>query len=46
MIELEVYLHDLKKKSQKELLEFFGAKDAKELNLDTIPLFTLSKPDD
>lgn len=44
-MELEIFLGDLTPAAQKKVLEFLGIKEAKELNLDVLPLFVLPKPE-
>ena len=40
---LTIMLADLKDRTQKEVLEFYGYKNAEEGNLDVLPLFVLEK---
>jgi len=41
----EIYLEDLKKDVQEELLNFLGVESEYDLNADIIPLFIFPKPD-
>jgi len=41
--ELTIMLADLNDRTQKEVLEFYGYKNAEEGNLDVVPLFVLEK---
>ena len=41
----EIYYSDLNDESQRELLEFFGIKDPKEMNWDVVPLATIYDED-
>jgi len=40
---LTIMLADLNDQSQKEVLEFYGYKNAEQGNLDVVPLFVLEK---
>ena len=40
---LTIMLADLNDQSQKDVLEFYGYQNAKEGNLDIVPLFVLEK---
>lgn len=43
MNKIEIKIDDLKDNIKKEVLEFYGIKDSKEMNLDIIPLFIIEK---
>jgi hypothetical protein len=43
--ELQIYLSDFTVEAQRKIKTFLGIKSAKELNLDTFPLFILPKSD-
>ena len=42
--ELQIFINDLTKTAQKEVLEFLGIKGVKEENLDVFPLTVIPKP--
>jgi hypothetical protein len=45
MEEFEIYVRDLNKKAQRELLKFMGLRTAQEGNLDVFPIATVPKPE-
>ncbi len=42
-MKLEIMFEDLNEETKKAVLEFYEIKDAKEMNLDVIPLIILEK---